>query len=86
MYPIALGVATICIFIRSVFRSVELSEGFSGNLANNEISFMILDGVMIIIACICLTAFHPGMSFGRENWKRSGFKFRKEKEEVDTSS
>lgn len=82
----ALALATICIFTRSVFRSVELSEGFSGHLANNEVSFMVLDGVMVLVACICLTALHPGMSFGRENWKRSGFNFRKEKVEVDASS
>jgi len=46
----------------------ELSEGFGGKLANQEITFMVLEGAMIVIACISLTVAHPGVAFhGR--WK-----------------
>jgi hypothetical protein len=41
--------ATLTIFIRSVFRVAELSGGFRGPLANNQISFMILEGAMVCI-------------------------------------
>ncbi|KAF8861352.1 RTA1-domain-containing protein [Acephala macrosclerotiorum] len=77
-FLISLGVATICLFVRTVFRSVELSGGFSGHLANSEVQFMILDGVMVIIACTCLTVLHPGIGFGHK-WKQANFPFRGER-------
>ena len=57
-------VATIAVFIRSCFRVAELSEGFDGKLANQEVTFMILEGAMVAIASIALTIAHPGMIFG----------------------
>ncbi|PVH76683.1 hypothetical protein DL98DRAFT_550980 [Cadophora sp. DSE1049] len=69
----AVFLATACLFVRTVFRSVELSEGFSGELANNEIQFMVLDGVMVIIACLCLTVMHPGIGVGKQKWKEAEF-------------
>ncbi|KFX97688.1 hypothetical protein O988_04730 [Pseudogymnoascus sp. VKM F-3808] len=70
-----LATATVTIFVRSIFRAAELSEGFDGKLANDEVTFMILEGAMIVIACVCLTAFHPGVSFGGK-WDQGNFKFR----------
>jgi hypothetical protein len=61
-------VATIVIFIRSVFRVAELRDGFQSKLADNEIAFMILEGAMILVATICLTVFHPGFCLGI-SWK-----------------
>jgi hypothetical protein len=58
-----LGLATLGIFVRSVFRCAELRAGFHGKLANQQITFMILEGAMIVSACILLTVFHPGLSF-----------------------
>lgn len=74
----ALFGATAFLFIRTVFRSVELSEGFGGKLANQEVEFMILDGTMIILACSCLTIFHPGYGFGKR-WNEAKFRFRASK-------
>lgn len=70
-----LCVATLTIFIRSAFRVAELSGGFHGPLANNEISFMILEGAMIIVATSCLTFLHPGISF-QGSWTAANFTFR----------
>lgn len=70
----ALCVSTSTIFIRSVFRVAELSGGFHGPLANNQISFMILEGAMVCIACLCLTLLHPGLCFQGE-WRAANFKF-----------
>jgi hypothetical protein len=64
----SLGIATLTIFVRSVFRCAELSGGFNGSLANNEITFMILEGAMISIAVIALTSFHPGLIWKGE-WR-----------------
>ncbi|KAL8963789.1 MAG: hypothetical protein Q9183_004956 [Haloplaca sp. 2 TL-2023] len=59
--------ATFTIYIRSIFRVAELSEGFDGHLANDEVTYMILEGAMIAIAAIALTVAHPGFVFHR-NW------------------
>lgn len=78
----ALFGATGLLFIRTVFRSVELSEGFAGELANREVEFMVLDGVMVILAVICLTIFHPGYGFGKR-WNEARFPFRTSKTKTD---
>jgi hypothetical protein len=70
--------ATLTIFIRSCFRVAELSGGFHGPLANNEISFMILEGAMIVIATSCLTLLHPGVGF-QGMWAAANFTFRTRK-------
>lgn len=69
-----LSLGTLTITIRSCFRVAELSGGFHGNLANNEATFMVLEGAMIGIASICLTALHPGVAF-RGTWADSDFNF-----------
>ena len=61
----ALVVATLCIFIRSCFRVAELQGGFDSALANQQITYMILEGAMIIIATTALTVGHPGLVFGK---------------------
>ncbi|GAQ08722.1 sphingoid long-chain base transporter RSB1 [Aspergillus lentulus] len=72
-FLIGLTVATLAIFVRSVFRVAELREGFDGPLANDEVTFMILEGAMMVIATLCLTVLHPGYCFGgywdQTSWK-----------------
>ncbi|XMA14633.1 hypothetical protein WAI453_007424 [Rhynchosporium graminicola] len=70
----AILLATTTLFIRTIFRSVELSEGFGGKLANEDGTFMILDGVMVLIAVICMTIMHPGYAFG-DRWNDVSFAF-----------
>ncbi|CAF9943749.1 MAG: hypothetical protein ALECFALPRED_001191 [Alectoria fallacina] len=63
-FLIALVIATLTIFIRSCFRVAELHGGFNGKLANDQVSFMILEGAMVVIASVALTVWHPGLVFG----------------------
>jgi hypothetical protein len=72
----ALGLATLTIFTRSVFRCTELSGGFHGPLANQEVTFMILEGAMISIAIISLTVCHPGLVF-KNAWHTADWSIRK---------
>lgn len=71
-FQYALGAAVVLIFIRSVYRVAELQQGFDGPIANDEVSFMILEGPFIFLAVLAVTAMHPGYSFsgqwGRANW------------------
>jgi len=63
-FQYALGTAVVLIFIRSVYRVAELQQGFNGPIANNEVSFMILEGPMIFLAVLAMTGLHPGIAFG----------------------
>ncbi|MCJ1478748.1 hypothetical protein MMC13_007432 [Lambiella insularis] len=72
----ALGLATLGIFVRSVFRCAELQSGFHGTLAQEQIPFMILEGVMIISSVLLLTVFHPGLSF-QGGWHDAAWNLRK---------
>jgi len=71
----SLFVATLLIFIRSVYRVAELWNGFGSHLANDEVSFMIFEGPMIIIAVMMMTAFHPGRIFD-DLWVSAGKGYR----------
>jgi hypothetical protein len=72
---VGLGVAVLMIFVRSCYRCAELSAGFHGKLANQQVTFMILEGAMVVIAVACLTAFHPGVAFAG-SWAIAGWSFR----------
>ncbi|KAI5206639.1 hypothetical protein AUEXF2481DRAFT_113182 [Aureobasidium subglaciale EXF-2481] len=78
LFPYALALATITIYIRCVFRVAELQDGFGGELANDEGMFMGFEGPMIIIATIALTIFHPGIAFGSaSSWKAANWTWKK---------
>jgi hypothetical protein len=77
IFIVAIFTAGLFIFIRSVFRCAELSGGFNGPLANDEVTFMVLEGTMIALACILLTVFHPGLAVGTEGWSAASWKGRK---------
>jgi len=62
-FLIALLISTLCILIRSVFRVIEMAEGWSGPLMGNQTLFFILEGVMVAIAVVILNVFHPGYCF-----------------------
>jgi hypothetical protein len=80
----ALALSTICIFWRSVYRVAELSEGWSGHLIRQQNLFIGFEGVMVIVACLVLNAFHPAVTFKEgmvgAGGVGSGKKMRKEKE------
>ncbi|KAK9489710.1 RTA1 like protein-domain-containing protein [Lipomyces doorenjongii] len=63
-----LAVSIICIFARSVYRVAELSQGFHGPQANQQVTFMVHEGVMIFIAAGLQTFLHPGFCF-QESWE-----------------
>lgn len=59
-----LATASVTVLIRSAFRVAELREGFQSDIASDEVLFMILEGAMLLIACLCLTIAHPGLCLG----------------------
>ncbi|KAJ8489309.1 hypothetical protein ONZ45_g13635 [Pleurotus djamor] len=60
----ALFISCIGILIRSVFRTVELSEGYAGPLATSEKLFYCLDTLPLFIAISIFVPFWPGRFIG----------------------
>ncbi|KAK5123168.1 hypothetical protein LTR85_003366 [Meristemomyces frigidus] len=83
IFMLGMILATLCVLIRSIFRAAELWGGFNGNLWNNEVDFMVLDGMMIALATICLTALHPGLAFGGQ-WHTADWTLKKSKKGADS--
>jgi hypothetical protein len=81
----SLLLATVLILTRSIYRVAELWGGFSGTLWNDQVDFMVLDGAMVAASVICLTAFHPGLSFGGK-WDAANWTLRRKKTSLDASA
>ncbi|OKL60427.1 hypothetical protein UA08_03991 [Talaromyces atroroseus] len=80
-FLVCLFMATLTIFVRSVFRCAELSGGFQGALANDQVTFMILEGAMISIAALALTVSHPGLVWKGE-WRKLALSMKGEEENL----
>ncbi|KAG2040870.1 RTA1 like protein [Suillus americanus] len=52
---------TLCVFIRSVYRTVELANGWNGPVISTERYFDWLDGGLVTLAIYTLNFFHPGI-------------------------
>ncbi|KAK9364243.1 RTA1 like protein-domain-containing protein [Lipomyces starkeyi] len=63
----AVAAAVLLVFVRSVYRVVELSTGWSGYLMTEEGYFLVLDGLMVALASWIMWIFHPGVYLGRIN-------------------
>lgn len=63
-YPFAITLAVILIYIRCVYRVVELAQGWSGYLISHEVFLMVLDAFMIAVSGLIFVPFHPLLVFG----------------------
>lgn len=63
----ASGFTCLFIFIRSIFRCVELGLGWGNHLMANEVSLLVLETLMIVLAVIPVTLVHPGLALGSGN-------------------
>jgi hypothetical protein len=62
----ATAFSTVMIYIRSIYRTIELSQGWTGYLITREPYFIVLDGIMIVLATGVFNVIHPGW-FGLNN-------------------
>lgn len=63
IFVAGLSLAYLTIFIRCVFRIGEMARGWGNPIMQDQTDFIVLDSVMVMIATLCLTAFHPGWMF-----------------------
>ncbi|KAJ7446599.1 RTA1-like protein [Mycena latifolia] len=51
---------TLCLYIRAIYRVIELADGFQGRISTTQVYFTVLDGLMIVLAIFTLNIVHPG--------------------------
>lgn len=62
--------ATVMIYIRGIYRSVELSQGWSGYVITHEAYFIWLDGFVMVLCMAGLTVAYPGFLLPQDGrWK-----------------
>lgn len=64
-----IGVSTLFVLVRCIYRIVEMAEGWLGYLATTEVYFDILDALMMFIAIAVFVPFHPGWYLPRNKEK-----------------
>ncbi|KAF4982340.1 hypothetical protein FZEAL_2016 [Fusarium zealandicum] len=57
--------AIILVLARCIYRVAELREGYDGDLIKHEIPFILLEGVVIVLAAVALFFGHPGLVFNK---------------------
>ncbi|KAI0354291.1 RTA1-domain-containing protein [Trametes cingulata] len=70
---IGLGLEAVFLFIRSIYRTAELSDGWQGKIITTQVYFNVLDGAMIVLAMFTLNAFHPGQLLGHAKTWKAGY-------------
>ncbi|KAF9461865.1 RTA1 like protein-domain-containing protein [Collybia nuda] len=58
---LALAFNTTCLFIRAVYRTIELADGWTGRIISTEVYFNVLDGGMVVLAIYAFNFAHPGV-------------------------
>ncbi|KZT19940.1 RTA1-like protein [Neolentinus lepideus HHB14362 ss-1] len=51
---------TLLLFIRSIYRTIELADGWNGRVIGTQVYFNVLDGTMVFLAMFTLNVLHPG--------------------------
>ncbi|EKV07240.1 RTA1 like protein [Penicillium digitatum] len=56
----AMVLSIVCIYIRSIYRTIELVQGWDGYLITHEPYFIALDGAMMVVSVAIFNVLHPG--------------------------
>ncbi|KAJ7228098.1 RTA1-like protein, partial [Mycena rebaudengoi] len=56
----ALFFSMTVLFIRSIYRTIELQDGWTGRIIHTELYFNVLDGGMVVLAMFTMNFAHPG--------------------------
>lgn len=59
LFSAAMGFSTLTLFIRAIYRVIELANGWNGRIIGTQVYFNVLDGAMVVLAMYALTFFNP---------------------------
>ncbi|KAF5554657.1 RSB1 [Fusarium mexicanum] len=68
----AMTLSLLCIYIRSIYRTIELVQGWHGYLITHERYFLALDGAMMVIAVGVFNFIHPATFLPRSSAEDNG--------------
>ncbi|KAI0881831.1 RTA1-domain-containing protein [Annulohypoxylon maeteangense] len=60
IFLLAFSLATLLLVVRTAYRLVVVAEGYGSSIAQSEILFLVLDGLMVLLASLLLLVFFPG--------------------------
>lgn len=63
----AMILSVLCIYARSIYRTIELLQGWTGYLITHESYFVGLDGAMMVVAVTVFNVLHPGWLLPSDN-------------------
>ncbi|KAH3681361.1 hypothetical protein WICPIJ_007679, partial [Wickerhamomyces pijperi] len=64
LFVLAIALAALFVFIRCIYRVIELADGWRGFLVIHEIYFLILEGAMMGLTILVFIIVHPGFVLG----------------------
>ncbi|GBE84478.1 RTA1-domain-containing protein [Sparassis latifolia] len=68
---LGLAASSVFIYIRSIYRTIELANGWTGVIIHTQALFNVFDGAMITLAMYTINVLHPGRLLGPGNtWMR----------------
>lgn len=62
-FVFAVSGAYFCILTRCIYRIAEMAGGWGNHIMQDEPSFLVLDGSLVLVTSVLLTVFHPGLLF-----------------------
>ncbi|EJT97904.1 RTA1 like protein [Dacryopinax primogenitus] len=66
----ALFLSTLLIYMRSIYRTIELLDGWTGRIITTELYFNVLDAMPITLAMFTMNLLHPGwLLYGKDTGK-----------------
>lgn len=71
------------IYVRSIYRTIELLQGWTGFLITHEVYFVVLDGAMMVLAVGIFNLFHPAL-FGLRDVRKGVRDVDRTKTDCDT--
>ena len=86
LFCAAVTLSFIGLFSRSIYRLPEMAGGWRNPLMQNQTDFIILEGGMIAMASIVMTAFHPAYCFPQMYQARRGCEDEEFAEKTKTAS
>lgn len=71
-WPFSIAISMTFLYIRTVYRIVEVADGWNGTIYRHEIWFLIFDGLMILLGMVPLCLVHSGLAHGRVFLRKHG--------------
>lgn len=71
LLPLSIFFGTALVYIRCIYRLVELSQGWTGYVISHEAFLVTLDGLPVAGTCLIAIAFHPWLSWGPHKTQRT---------------